>query len=190
MADDITEFDQLLVDFRQLRTSTAMYMETYAIHNRLIQLTSVISNQLFISLFTFVGVVLAFVNVVLVVQQITTTLLIVSMGSSAAVLLVFLWLYRAQLKERVEDQESLLGNEIARLKDGESLYSAIQITIKEALVPAVDRLVNEGAINQPNAATLKERFSGATEWIDTHLEKLRKEKLEDEAKLRRLTGNV
>lgn len=190
MTDNLTEFDQLLLDFRLLRTSTAEYMETYAINNRLIQLSSVISNQLFASVIAFVGLALAFVNIILVIQRITTELLLTSFGASAVILLVTFWLYRGQVKHRVEDQENLLKNEIARLEDGDSLFSTIRLTTEENMIPVVDRLLKDGKITQAQATRYFERFTGVTGWIDSHLAKIRKELADDKSELGRLQRNA
>lgn len=186
----MSELDELLLSLRQLRVLTGVDMETYAIENRLIQLVNAVSNQFFVNLLTFVGVVLAFAGVILAIQQITPLLIVLGLGIAAAIIAGALWLYREQVRQTVTDHVGFLKHELERLGDGRTQYSMVRMSIDEVLVPLVDRLLNDGEIDQSKAKMLKERFSGVTDWIDGRLKEIDEDLKKDEQELARLGANV
>lgn len=188
--DGADDLDDLLLNFRQLRTMTALHMETCAIHNRLIQLVGVVSNQVAASIFAFLGVMLALANTILVIQQVTTGVIVLSLFLSVGLLVGVFWLYWSQLREKIENRRDLLQKEKKRLEDGVNEYTVVRMTVEGTLIPSIDRLLSEKKIGQVRADSLKQNLSDVVQWLDNKkIPELRKELEVDKQELKRLNRN-
>ena len=188
--DGADDLDDLLLNFRQLRTMTALHMETYAIHNRLIQLVEVVSSQVLASIFAFLGIMLALANTILVVQQVTTEVIVMSFFFSGGLLIGVFWLYQSQLREKIENRRHLLQEEKKRLDDGINEYTVVRMTVEGTLIPSINRLLSEKKIGQARADSLKQNLLDVIQWLDNKkLPELRKELEADKQELKRLNRN-
>ncbi len=190
MVSGTESVEDLLLNFRQLRTLTALHMRTYRIQNEFILLAESISNQLFISTLTFVGVVLAFVNIVLIIQQVTTELIVLSVAVTTVIFLAFSLIYRNQVKGKRGYRLRFLENEQDRLRDGQNEYSVIRMTLDEDIVPSIERELNKGTIDQVRAKVLNERLASVRKWLDENEKKTHESFEEINQELAKLRDNA